>query len=739
MHLFLMNMKIAQKLYLTFFCTLISLVLQAQPELSMPAIPHMRQLIHDNIKNAEKNIINLTPNTAHVFAPTNDIDVNLQITQMLQNTVHNMRASIELDTTINDNDKYKWLRGIYSLLENFTTAYKAGLIKGLMLGDLMTAYEKAVALEKNKASITPVIGAYDEAIGNLLVNNFALQNNVGINEAKNLLILKNCRQNPDNILNIVGNNLDVPFADSLIAVVAHRNPDIIYDYLGAGNELSQKIKKVNDPLVQTIYQIEKLPGGRTYFAFLDEIYHKQITIDSIQKIKDTDDPFYKLLVNTEIKYAARMQMGDTPYAKQVLTDKLKQKAIEHYINEINGLHDNPRDAVRFKVLDNLAPQDLYYLCVLGEDDIYTSSYLGVYNRIFPRMAIPRSDTLLAWVHDDFYKKFIRMAAAYNVLDDFLKRMDKSTAQNLIKRFVNGLEKTSTLEDAVDVADSYASINDVGIRNLMLAKVQQQLQFNTQMRNERGIVIYNILNTIFLSMNPANHIDVSAKLGIIPVYEMPLSLLKDASGKVIIQQFFYGDKDGKNIFNAFLANFNNGNWRIINKPEWVEVKSIKGTTPIEIYANKPLDAEQDLDDAAQQHLCNYLDSAQIEPTVVIHRGHSYYVNSTIKRLFPSAKVILLGSCGGYNSLNDVLKTCPESHIIASKQVGTGVVNMALIEAITETLRQGKNLDWTKIWSGLQNKFTGGYKEKFDDYVPPQNNLGAMFIMAYNKAIEKQKNN
>ncbi|MDE3124131.1 MAG: hypothetical protein KGK14_01340, partial [Bacteroidota bacterium] len=487
---------------MTFFCTLISLVLQAQPELSMPAIPHMRQLIHDNIKNAEKNIINLTPNTAHVFAPTNDIDVNLQITQMLQNTVHNMRASIELNTTINDNDKYKWLRGIYSLLENFTTAYKAGLIKGLMLGDLMTAYEKAVALEKNKASITPVIGAYDEAIGNLLVNNFALQNNVGINEAKNLLILKNCRQNPDNILNIVGNNLDVPFADSLIAVVAHRNPDIIYDYLGAGNELSQKIKKVNDPLVQTIYQIEKLPGGRTYFAFLDEIYHKQITIDSIQKIKDTDDPFYKLLVNTEIKYAARMQMGDTPYAKQVLTDKLKQKAIEHYINEINGLHDNPRDAVRFKVLDNLAPQDLYYLCVLGEDDIYTSSYLGVYNRIFPRMAIPRSDTLLAWVHDDFYKKFIRMAAAYNVLDDFLKRMDKSTAQNLIKRFVNGLEKTSTLEDAVDVADSYASINDVGIRNLMLAKVQQQLQFNTQMRNERGIVIYNILNTIFLSMNPA---------------------------------------------------------------------------------------------------------------------------------------------------------------------------------------------------------------------------------------------
>lgn len=731
-----MIMRIIQKVYLSVLCLLGVMVLQAQPELAMPVIPHMRQLIHDNIKTAEQNVINLTPNKDHLFAPTNNIDVNLQITQLLHTTVHNMAAAVELDSTISNNDKYKWLRGIYSLLESFITAYKAGLIKGIMLGDLMVVYENAIAFEKNHQSIAPIVNANDMAIGNLLISNFALQDNIGLNDAKNILVLKNCQQSPDNILNIIGNHLNLPFADSLITVVAHRNPDMIYDYLGAGNELSQKIKKVNDALVQTIYQIEKLPGGRIYFAFLDEIYHKQITIDSIQKLKDTDDPFYKLLVNTEIKYAARMQMGDTPYAKQVLTDKLKQKAVEHYINEINGLHEEPRDAVRFKVLDNLAPQDLYYLCVLGEDDIYTSSYLGVYNRIFPRMAIPRSDTLLAWVHDDFYKKFIRMAAAYNELDDFLKRMDKSTAQNLIKRFVNGLEKTTTLEDAVDVADSYASINDPGIRSLMLKQVQQQLQYNQKKRNERGIVIYNILNTIFLSMDPANHIDVSAKLGIIPVYEMPLSLLKDASGKVIIQQFFYGDKDGKNIFNAFLANFNNGYWRVVNKPEWVEVKSMKGT-PIEIYANKPLDAQQDLDDAAQQHLYSYLDSANIEPTVVIHRGHSYYVNSTIKRLFPSAKVVLLGSCGGYNSLNDVLKICPESHIIASKQVGTGVVNMALIETITETLRQGKNLDWAKIWSGLQNKFTGGYKEKFDDYVPPQNNLGAMFIMAYNKAIQKAK--
>jgi hypothetical protein len=166
---------------LLFVCCISGIIfVRAQPELAMPAIRHMRQLIHVNIQKAEQNIIQLKHNTNHLFAPTDDIVVNLQITQLLHTTVHNMRASIELDSTINNNDKYKWLRGIYSLLEVFTTAYKAGLIKGMMLVDLMLAYEQAVDLEKQNLSIAPIIQANDVAIDNLLVNNFALQNNIGI-------------------------------------------------------------------------------------------------------------------------------------------------------------------------------------------------------------------------------------------------------------------------------------------------------------------------------------------------------------------------------------------------------------------------------------------------------------------------------------------------------------------------------------------------------------------------------
>ncbi|MBP9215515.1 MAG: hypothetical protein KBF36_13225, partial [Chitinophagaceae bacterium] len=108
-------------------------------------------------------------------------------------------------------------------------------------------------------------------------------------------------------------------------------------------------------------------------------------------------------------------------------------------------------------------------------------------------------------------------------------------------------------------------------------------------------------------------------------------------------------------------------------------------------------------------------------------------STIDQLPSSAKVILLGSCGGYQRLSEVLETCPGAHIISSKQTGTGTVNIGIITSITNALRANKNLDWPIIWKNLQPQFYGTSKERFDDYVPPHKNLGAIFIMAYTIAI------
>jgi hypothetical protein len=449
---------------------------------------------------------------------------------------------------------------------------------------------------------------------------------------------------------------------------------------------------------------------------------------------DNDVKYYKLLVRTEIDYADRVRMRDTPMGMAGLLSKLEKKAIDPFINTINGLHDVNDEKVRFKILESLNAQDLYYMAVVGEEVIYTSSYVkGVYPRVWQHMETPRADSLLMSVRFDHFKKWIKIAANYNTLDDFLKRMEKPNAQLLMKAFANNLDKTTSLEDAVDVANSYASINDSDVQQLILNQVKYNLDQAKKKKNVRGTDIYSILNTLFLSMDTAQHINVSEDLGIPPVYYMPVKRLQDSSQKIIVQQFFYGDKDGQTVFNGFLNRFHNANWKTSYNPAWVSVSSAKGT-PITIYSNKPLDEKKNLDAKAQSDLNDYLAGKNLEPTVVIHRGHSYWLPSTINQLSSSGKVIFLGSCGGYQSLDKILKVCPTAQIIASKQTGSGLVNQPIIYSILEELRQGHDLNWPQLWTSFSKKF--GNNELFDDYVPPHKNLGALFLMAYKKQQEKR---
>jgi hypothetical protein len=43
----------------------------------------------------------------------------------------------------------------------------------------------------------------------------------------------------------------------------------------------------------------------------------------------------------------------------------------------------------------------------------------------------------------------------------------------------------------------------------------------------------------------------------------------------------------------------------------------------------------------------------------------------------------------------------------------------------------------MWKELSKSFKGEAKDKFDDYIPPYKNLGAIFIKAYRKASEDKQ--
>lgn len=705
----------------------------AQP-LTGDKIPLSRQYFHETIQATQKKILQMDRKDDAFFTPTGNETLNHELTIAVTTGVDDIRAKIEKDSLLDNNNKIKFLRGLNEALTKYAAKCRTEGMRYSLLTELLTGYTDCMILERDKQSIENNIAAYPYEISDILINTIAFNANPGIDQCKSIVLLKYCDKYRQKAMSVLNDNPGLPFTDSLVSVIARRDPESVYTYAAATNRFASTIRNNPDKLVQVISQMAQMKSGRQMFPFLDNIYREKVTFDEVAAAMNDDVKYYKLLVQTAIDYADRLRQRDTALALESLTLKLEKKAIDPFINTINGLHDISDERIRFKILEPLNAQELYYMAVLGEEVIYTSSYVkGVYPRVWQRMKSPRGDSLLMSVRFDHFKKWIKMAANYNTLDDFLKRMDRPNAQLLMKAFVNGLDKTGSLEDAVDVANSYASINDSALQQLILQQVKANLKQATAAGNKRATDIYGVLNTLFMSMDTTNNIDVAQTLGIPPAYFMPNKSLQDEKGRIIVQQFFYGDKDGQTVFNGFLNSMNNANWKATYAAEWVSISSTKGT-PITVYANKPLDESKSLDAKAQANLGEYLENNDLKPTVVIHRGHSYWLPSTIDQLVPSAEVILLGSCGAYQSLNKILNICPAAQIVASKQTGSGLINHPMIYTILESLRQGQDLNWPQLWKVLTARL--GDNDLFDDYIPPHKNLGALFLMAYQKKQEQR---
>ena len=99
------------------------------------------------------------------------------------------------------------------------------------------------------------------------------------------------------------------------------------------------------------------------------------------------------------------------------------------------------------------------------------------------------------------------------------------------------------------------------------------------------------------------------------------------------------------------------------------------------------------------------------------------------------MFFLGSCGGYNIISQVLKYSPNAQIISSKQIGTLLVNDRLCYALNETIRKGEDLNWQNLWNKLNSSFSKGTTahERFQDYIPPHQNLGALLITSYRSIL------
>ncbi len=533
------------------------------------------------------------------------------------------------------------------------------------------------------------------------------------------------RINPDWIFLNIEEFQKQPYAPHVVEYAAKYAPQMAKKYFLKNDPVMNILQASTDSAVMILLQITHDIGKKSNsYVLLDDIAKGSLTIAQADSIGSDSYACLTALMNIRKK--------KHPLAEYSLEQELEVQALK-YVRQVNDLH-NEKDEVRFRPVNKFSAEQFYTLIVYSEEEIFTSTFNGIYKRFSARLGKGDGFGFIQSMGGNRFRTFIKQCAAYGNLDVFLKTMTPDERNILLVKFAAGLDRDGTdISQAVEVADAYTSIHDTAIQAILQRTIAMELERVTAENDKKGMAIYGLLSNLFANSTLFQadwYANISDKYKLPPIDVLPSARLFESNKSCIWHMYFYDDEDGGVSFQAFLNTFRDPAWTIDeHSPLYVRISS-RGGKPVEIYANRPKEEYN-----GQAWLEHYFDSLGITPDVLIHRGHSYYAYKTIEKTKPDTKIFVLGSCGGYHNLTNIIDRAPEVNIISSKQIGVYAVNNPILKELADTIRSGKDIDWQLLWARVDARLKGQPQySKFLDYVPPHKNLGAIFIRAYNNLIE-----
>lgn len=515
------------------------------------------------------------------------------------------------------------------------------------------------------------------------------------------------------------------YFDSLVTHIAKLAPTAVLKYYYTKDPIADALKKSNDTIVKKLLHMYTILGTTSKaYPLLHDVVIGKYTYYEADSVASNEYRLFKALI--------KIRSSSGPVGEYSVDEKLNELALI-YVREVNAqyeLHDADK---RFAKMKTFNAQELYTLIVYTEDEIFTSTFNGIFKIFLTKLKPLNGRELLYTVNDNRMRVFIKLCAGFDVFDQFLATMDNYSKDELLYQFVQNLENAKTpLEDIVHVADTFGSVKDAKLAVTFSRHIERQLEKMIETNNAKGIEIYGILKD--LNCTKGEVFDIKCmerfvdKYKIQPVSVMRYASLIDADSVINEQFFFYDDDDGEASYASFLSTYRTADWKLEDRGNWVKIASTKGKK-VHIYANKTK-----VDRQGQLEISEYLQARNTASVLAVHRGHSFYTPKTIEQIPYNTKIVIMGSCGGYHTLTNIIDKSPFAQIVSSKQTGTMSVNDPMMRLVNEQLRLGKDIVWDQLWLSLdkQLKSTGETYNRFKDYVPPHKNLGALFIMAYNNA-------
>lgn len=534
------------------------------------------------------------------------------------------------------------------------------------------------------------------------------------------------RYRPELVFKSYDNFYNRSYAVRVLEEACKLAPVTIKRYFNKGNGIYETLKGSNDTVVKTILTIRSRHTMRSNaYALIDDIMQGRLTVDEAHAIGEKPEKY--------LSHLLRIRAKKVPLGVYSVDEELEVHALK-FVRVLNDLH-NEKDEVRFASIENFTAEQLYTLIVYSEEEIFTSTFNGLFKRMMVKLGPISGFEFLQNVGNNRFRTFIKMSAGFGKLGQFLQTMTPVYQQMLMINFASGLEQYNDLSQAVEVADAFGSITDSLVLKILRSTIKLEYLKMSSKKEVRGKTIYGLLSNLFVERNVKSEnwftsIAQQYKLPSFDKIEASKLLGYDSVNRWLI--YFYDDEDGELSFSSFLKTFTDTNWTVIDSGIYVIIRSVKGV-PVHIYANKN---KNEYDGQARLEQL-FADSAW-EPNVMVHRGHSYYAGKTIDKIKDNTQVFVLGSCGGYHSISTIIERSQEVSIISSKQIGTMFVNNPMLLLMGNYIRAGKDMDWQQLWNDLQLQVKDNPKayERYLDYIPPHKNLGAIFIKTYNRLMETQ---
>jgi hypothetical protein len=209
------------------------------------------------------------------------------------------------------------------------------------------------------------------------------------------------------------------------------------------------------------------------------------------------------------------------------------------------------------------------------------------------------------------------------------------------------------------------------------------------------------------------------------YRGTLPLSEFARDKTLVKRvFFYDDEDGHASFAHMLTRYRQVPDTVVDESNRsfvvITSKNRRNRRQVVQYLNRPASPEGQM--AIERRMAERGERAPF----VVHRGHSYHAEKTLAKLDESARLVFLGSCGGFHNTETVLRASPAAQVIATKGEGTMVVNDALLAMIDgEFLRGQDEIEWKEFWTRSGQAI---HDRRFDEYVSPADDLISDFARA-----------